>query len=154
MKNLHNTYIKQNTRFTATLLIPASMEEKLYKNLGKFSKKNMYLRTLLEKYHKNSLAKMPPHTLPTTRYQNPGQDLVRFSFKTNGTDWLKLKMLAFHMRVSMSFLFVFMIVLDEEGCLEVKVPTFYLSLKLIANKPIAKSTLAIHIHHNINTSPS
>ena len=136
--------IRLNKNFAATLLVPSSMEEKLNERLKYYSKKNMYLRALLDKFNQELLDNIPRHTYPTTLYQNPNLDLFRFNFKTNGVDWFKLKMIAFHLGISMSFLFVLLMLLDEEGCEEVQVPTFCISLILSTTQNSAKSSICIH----------
>ena len=144
MNYTNSAKINFNTNFYVTLMIPSSMEKFLNNKLANYSRKNLYLKTLLGKYNQKSLLTMPRHSLPTTKYQNANLDLLRYNFKTNGADWYKLKILAFHMGISMSLLFVLMMALDKEGCCEDKVPTFSLILNISTAKYNGNSSLTIN----------
>lgn len=110
-------YPEKTTR--STLLIPACYMKLFYKRL-KANKHNprMYLSYLLENYRlliKNR--EIPSYEKLETGYQEDGLKLQRVDFIPRGEDWAEMKCLKAFLNRSMTWIFVYLLVLDS---LEIK----------------------------------
>ena len=98
----------------STLLIPDVLHSFFLKKKDQFSCR-VYLRNLLAKYGQKVNKKTWSYK---TEYQCEGQELKRENFRPWDEDWLKMKLIAGANGISMTMLFVIMMVwdmIDEEN---------------------------------------
>jgi Protein of unknown function (DUF1564) len=99
----------------STLLIP-NRYMKLYRRKLKANKHNprQYLSYLLEKYRLSiKHGKIPEYEKLETCYQEEGLNLQRIDFIPRGDDWAELKCLKAFLNRSMTWIFVYLLVLDS-----------------------------------------
>ncbi|MBP9888691.1 MAG: DUF1564 family protein [Leptospiraceae bacterium] len=114
---------------TSTLLIPKNYMELFYEGRKSYDgKTGEYLSHLLNRYRflvRNGL--IPKHEFLKTGYQEKGLDLQRVDFAPNPEDWAEMKCLKAFFNRSMTWIFVFLLVLDSlelEKKLPVKLASF------------------------------
>jgi len=99
----------------STLLIPKSYMKLFYKGRQSHGDKTgEYLSHLLNRYRfliKNGF--IPKHEYLKTGYQEKGLDLQRVDFAPNPEDWAEMKCLKAFFNRSMTWIFVFLLVLDS-----------------------------------------
>ena len=95
-----------------------------------------YLPRLI-KLARRKARRLPVFSKYTAEYQDDGQDLQKINFRPEGQDWGEFKLIARGCSVSMCYLFVFLLLLEDElartgnSASEVS-PTYRLALREIA----------------------
>lgn len=99
----------------STLLIPKCHMDFFQKKLKLFQNKPAeYLSYLLRKYRilvRDGI--IPKHSKLETGYQEKGQSLKRVDFIPFGDDWAELKALKAFLNKSMTYIFVYLLVIDS-----------------------------------------
>lgn len=115
-KNQNNHFKQFNEPCSnSTFLIP-KIHMQLFQNRLERHDKNLtnYLSYLLNRYRlliRNGF--IPKHKFLKTAYQEKNQDLQRIDFIPNPKDWAELKSLRIFFNRSMTWIFVFLLLLDS-----------------------------------------
>jgi len=97
------------SKYPSTLLIPQKELKKLDSVIRKYgSARNFVHKAVLSKHWLLAIQARKESSM--TLYQEKGQDLHRFDFRPYEKDWERFRMLAMNQRVSMTRLFVLLLV--------------------------------------------
>ena len=100
----------------SSLLLSPEMKILLAKKLSVHKNLRLYLRHLVFNYERfivNGSLNFPKNGYRI--YQDKNQNLEKVSFRPYIEDWLKLKVLAEIAGISVTYLFVYLLVLDDQG---------------------------------------
>ena len=129
--------IKCNQIVYGSLLIPRKELCSFLAQRRKVGSSRKMLRYFLLKYS-NQILNVKIKRGICCKYQNSGQDLEKINFSPEADDWMKLKTLAFYRGVSMTWLFMWMLGMEEAGVERVhaKFPSLIITIYNPPSKPI------------------
>lgn len=132
---------------TSTLLIPKYLYVKFLTKISEHKGCREYFNHLLNHCFTGSL-EYHLQTRVRTEYQFKGQNLQKYNFRPYDEDWLHLKLLANAMGISMTSLFVLMMIEEEEridaGILFSKNPRVHTKPIIISLKQTAIISDLVH----------
>ena len=118
--------IQGNLRWNSTILVPKILCSIYYKLEKRHGDTREILAYLLRKYQTDQTIIFRNNDIAAClSYQEKGLNLRRIHFRPYETDWIKLRLMAFSLNMSMCALFVMLLQLEMAGllCQNVGTPT-------------------------------